>query len=106
MHMLGARFDPNVSLNYTRLNIYGQPPFLLGNYDQVVSNPSLKTAIFNFYTIFQKRTDYIEQLKEVMNQIFTKKEFFIYYNSLYWYMPLNEPFVSFTYTHIPLPGTF
>ena len=100
----GADFDQTVSLNYTRLNLYGEVPLLLGDYAHVMSDPALKSSMLEFYGNFQKRTDYVEQLEQIWNDIVTKKEFFLYYNSLYWYVPLKEPFVHFTYNRIPLPG--
>ena len=104
MYDFGGRFNHSVKLNYTKLNLYGSKPVLLGNYSQVMSTPGLNSSVLEFYWHFQKRTDYIAQAFEVLDQFLNKKEFYFYYNSLYWYIPLVEPYVRFTFNEVPLPG--
>ena len=104
MHSFGARFDLSVSLNYTRLNLYADEPKLLGNYTHVMNTPELNTTILDFFGHFQKRTDYYRQFIEVYEQFLVKEEFYLFYNNLYWYVPLKAPYVKFSYNNIPLPG--
>lgn len=107
MYDLGAQFDLNVSLNYTRLNLYGQEPELLGNYSQIFQgkNQTLINDIREFYRGFQKRTDYLEQLIEIYTDFAIKKKYYFFYNDLYWFINLKAPYVKITYEKIPLPGT-
>lgn len=104
---MGAKFDENVKLNYTRLNLYSHTPLLIGNYSQIINskNETLINGIREFYKTFQKRSDYLEQFTEAFTEIFVKKEFYFYYNDLYWYLTLKEPSIKITYYNIPLPGT-
>ncbi|CAF0703185.1 unnamed protein product [Brachionus calyciflorus] len=107
LYDVGAKFDPKVKLNYTRLNLYSHEPQLIGNYSQIINskNQTLINDIRSFYKTFQKRGDYLEQFVEAYTEIFIKKEFYFYYNDLYWYLSLKEPFVKISYYNIPLPGT-
>lgn len=104
MYQLGGKFDRSVSLNYTRLNLYGEEPILLGNMSQVFANATLKNQTLDFYKSFQKRTDYLEQAIEVYQDIVVKKEFIFFFNNLYWYITLKPPFIKITYYETPLPG--
>jgi ceroid-lipofuscinosis neuronal protein 5 len=103
MSILGAKFNQSVSLNYTRLNLYGEEPQLLGNVSDIYANQTLKQRAFDFYSSFQKQTDYLTQLYDIYTNIVIKKEFFFYYNSLYWFIELKPPFIKVTYDQVPLP---
>lgn len=111
LYEIGARFDPNVQLNYTRLNLYGEEPVLIGNYSQIFNsgNKTLIADIRQFYSDFQKPAGgYIEDIEAaiaIYNEMIVRREFYMYYNSLYWYIELKSPFVKITYYEIPLPGT-
>ena len=89
------------------MNLYSHDPQLIGNYSQIIDskNKTLIDEIRQFYKSFQKRSDYLEQFVEVYTEIALKKEFFFYYNDLYWYLNLKPPFIRSTYYNIPLPGT-
>jgi hypothetical protein len=108
MYQFGAVFDTSVSLNYTRLNMYGKEPVLLGNYTEIVKNPKLLNELTEFYTFFQKPSSNVEQLivqlLGIYEELKLRKNFYFYYNSMYWYIDLVEPFFSITYDKIPLPG--
>lgn len=104
MYQLGGTFNQSINLNYTRLNLYGEEPRLLGNISDVFANATLKNMTIDFYKSFQKRTDYLEQAMEVYQDIVVKKEFIFYFNDLYWYITLKSPFIKITYFKTPLPG--
>ncbi len=103
LYDLGAQFDQTVSLNYTKLYLYAEKPLLIGNYTQIVSDSTLKNIVMNFYSHYQKLKNF-DQIKEIFDDFTVKKAFYFFYNNLYWYLPLKEPFISFTYDKIPLPG--
>ena len=111
LYSVGARFDPTVHLNYTRLNLYGKEPILIGNYSQIFNsgNQTLINDIREFYKDFQKPTGgYIEDFEaaiNIYNELIVRRKFYMYYNSLYWYIELQNPFIKITYYEIPLPGT-
>lgn len=110
MYAVGAKFDPSVSLNYTRLSLYSNEPQVLGNYSQIFSsnNQTLINNILDFFKIFQKQTGYvdlIEQAIKAYSELTVRKEFYFFYNDLYWYLPLKQPYVHITYNKVPLPGT-
>jgi len=105
----GAKFDGTVSLNYTRLNLYSHVPILIGSYSDIINsnNQTLISDVRNFYRDFQKpdKGHIIEQAIDVYTSIAIKKHFYFFYNDLYWYLQLKEPFIRITYYQIPLPGT-
>jgi hypothetical protein len=101
--MIGAKFDQNVHLNYTRLNLYSSEPKLLGTYEDVLKTPTQMNDMREFYKHFQKRIDHVEQFFEILVQIILKQKFYFYYNSMYWYLDLKEPFINISYDEEPLP---
>lgn len=107
MYSYGARFDPSVHLNYTRLNLYGYEPILIGDFSRVATNSTLLADMIEFYSFFQKpdSRNFVQQLEHILNEILVRREFYFYYNSMYWFIKLKAPFVKITYYPIPLPGT-
>ena len=57
-----------------------------------------------FYGVFQKSKNILEQAIKAFNEIVIRKEFYFYYNSQYWFIELKEPYVKITYDKVPLPG--
>lgn len=53
IYLEGGRFIQNINLNYTRLNLYGYEPELLGSYEQIFSgtNTTLKNDMLDFYKV-------------------------------------------------------
>jgi hypothetical protein len=47
----------------------------------------------------------LEQLVEIYTEIAIKKEFYFFFNELYWYIELKAPYIKVSYYNIPLPGT-
>lgn len=110
MYALGAKFDGSIELNYTRLNLISYEPQLIGNYSQIMQskNQTLINNFVDFYKNFQKTDgiqDLLKQFFQAYIDIRVKKEFFFYYNDLYWYLPLKAPYIKISYEKIPLPGT-
>lgn len=60
--------------------------------------------MFEFYRIFQKRSDYIEQAISVYVELVLRQKFYFYYNDLYWFIDLKAPYVGIKYENVPLPG--
>ncbi len=108
MYLFGAEFDTSVSLNYTRLNMYGKEPILLGNYTEIRRDKVLLENLTEFYTFFQKPSSNVEQLLTqllgILAELKLRKNFYFYYNSMYWYIELVKPYFSITYDKIQLPG--
>ena len=108
--MFGATFNGSISLNYTRLNLISNEPKLLGNYSQIMqsSNQTLINSFLQFYKTFQKTSgfeDLVIQAITAIVDVVVSKEFYFYYNDLYWYLPLKSPYIKISYEKIPLPGT-
>lgn len=108
MAHVGAKFNPNIKLNYTRINLYTDTPIFLGNQSVIQRNATLMNNLTKFYSHFQKRAtnlDIIEEILEDLVSVFINKEpFYFYFNSEYWLLPLKSPHVKFTYFVTPLPG--
>jgi hypothetical protein len=71
-------------------------------------NQTLINNILDFFKIFQKQPGYvdlIEQAIKAYSELTVRKEFYFFYNDLYWYLPLKQPYVHITYNKVPLPGT-
>ena len=109
IYSLGGKFEENIQLNYTRLNLYSHEPELIGSYDDIIKsgNKTLITDIQKFYHSFQKpnKDHFIEQAISIYNYIEVSKRFYFYYNELYWYLQVKQPSIKVTYYPIPLPGT-
>lgn len=50
----GGRFMENINLNYTRLNLFGNEPELLGSYEKIFSGTN-KTLINDMLDFFKVR---------------------------------------------------
>jgi hypothetical protein len=109
MYSSGAVFDTSVSLSYTRFNIYGSEPILLGNYSEVRRNADVYGNLTEFYSFIHKPD--LDDWQNLLNQYlglyleFTiRKNYYFYFNSLYWYINIVEPYFKITYDKVPLPG--
>ncbi len=107
LYSLGAVIFSNVTVNYTRLNIYSYEPQLLGTYDQIIQNQTLHDDFLEFYREFDSKkpnTDaWIESLLEIYETFYLARRFYLHYNNVYWYLKLKEQTpVLFTFYEIPI----
>lgn len=109
--LFGAKFDASVHLNYTRIHLYSKQPIFLGNETQIFGpnrNVSLAKDILNFYKNFQAHVSTAKRFLDIIDAliyIMGKDRFYLYYNSAYWLLPMQKPYVKITYFKVPLPGT-
>jgi ceroid-lipofuscinosis neuronal protein 5 len=106
LYAQGAKFDLSVQLNYTRLNLIAFEPMLLGNISYITNygNQTLIADMLDFFSIFQRTSDLLDQVIRAAYEIRIRQEFYFYYNEMYWYLKLKAPFIGFSYVNIPLPG--
>lgn len=111
MHSFGAKFDKNVHLNYTRMNIYSKEPKLLGNASSIFGDGGdkrLATDILKFYRLFQSHQSLprlITSLLEAFWETVVDEKFYLFYNEQYWLLDVVKPYFRITYEEVPLPGT-
>jgi len=108
LYTLGARILPNIHLNYTRLNLYGDEPELLGTYDQIMKNATYHQEFLDFYREFDSKKPntekWIESMIDIYETFYIKKRFYLYYNSVYWIMKLKSKPIEVTFEEIPITG--
>src|SRR5689334_22913582 len=94
LYRYGAEILPNIHLNYTRLNIYSYEPKLLGTYDEIVKNTTLHHDFIDFFRDFDskkpKADEWILALIDIYETFYITRRFYLYYNSVYWYLKLKE----------------
>ncbi|XP_074650828.1 bis(monoacylglycero)phosphate synthase CLN5-like [Tubulanus polymorphus] len=106
---VGAKFNRNVRLNYTRVHIYSEQPRFLGNTSQIfgpTGNKTLAADILRFYEDFQPHVPFWKTLLNILfaaEEIFIEKKFYLFYNFAYWILPIQKPYFGLTYTEVPLP---
>ncbi len=107
LYRSGATILPNVTLNYTRLNIYSYEPELLGTYDQIIQNATLHQDFVDFYREFDSKKNGTEEwvvaLLDIYETFYIKDRFYLYFNNVYWYLKLKAPTpVEVTFDEIPI----
>lgn len=105
---LGGTFLPEkIGANYSFLTLYSNTPQYLGNDTTIFGengNKTLASKIWKFYTYFQAHQPilkFAESLLEIIDYVYLKNEFYLYYNSEYWYLPMKKPHFKFSYEFIP-----
>lgn len=110
MKSLGGNFNQSVHLNYTKIILYTNEPQRLGNYSEIFDSSKMNKTrqnLLNFYGHFQKESSYltlIAHLIEALADFLIDDSFYLYYNDIYWQLPLASPFVHLTYDEVPLPS--
>lgn len=107
LYRFGAQILPNIHLNYTRINLYSYEPQLLGTYDQIVQNTTLHADFIDFYRNFDSKKpnkeQWIKSLIDIYETFYIERRFYLYYNSVYWYMKLKQPTpMKVTFYEIPI----
>ena len=106
----GAKFDPRVHLNYTRMNIYSQQPVLLGNASTIFGEGGDKQVaadIVQFYSLFQSHQSLPQLIVSLLTAFWetvVEEKFYLFYNEQYWLLPVVKPYFRLTYEEVPLPG--
>ncbi|XP_007958799.2 bis(monoacylglycero)phosphate synthase CLN5 [Chlorocebus sabaeus] len=105
----GAEFK-NIETNYTRIFLYSGEPTYLGNETSVfgpTGNKTLGLAIKRFYYPFKpylSTKEFLLNLLQIFDAVIVHREFYLFYNFEYWFLPMKFPFIKITYEEIPLPN--
>ena len=107
MGELGAKFIQGYQANYTFITLYSGMPQYLGNETFIFGpsgNKTLADHLMKFYSYFQAHqpfVHFVESMLHVLYYVGLEEEFFLYYNSEYWLLPMEYPFVKITYEYVP-----
>lgn len=105
---LGAEFK-KIETNYTRIFLYSGEPTYLGNETSVfgpTGNKTLALAIKQFYYPFKPHSstkEFLFSILQIFDAVIIHREFYLFYNFEYWFLPMKFPFIKITYEEIPLP---
>ncbi|XP_004482028.2 bis(monoacylglycero)phosphate synthase CLN5 isoform X1 [Dasypus novemcinctus] len=105
----GAEFK-KLETNYTRIFLYSGEPTFLGNETSIfgpTGNKTLALAIKRFYYLFKpylSTKEFLLSLLQIFDAVFIHKQFYLFYNFEYWFLPMKSPFIKITYEEIPLPN--
>ncbi|XP_066236855.1 bis(monoacylglycero)phosphate synthase CLN5 isoform X2 [Saccopteryx leptura] len=106
---LGAEFK-RIETNYTRIFLYSGEPTYLGNETSVfgpTGNETLALAIKRFYYPFKPHLstkEFLLSLLKIFDAVILHRQFYLFYNFEYWFLPMKFPFIKITYEEIPLPN--
>ena len=99
-----------IETNYTRIFLYSGEPTYLGNETSVfgpTGNKTLALAIKKFYYPFKPHLstkEFLLSLLQIFDAVVIHREFYLFYNFEYWFLPMKYPFIKITYEEIPLPN--
>ena len=105
---LGAKFE-DIQIHYTFFTLISDMPVLLGNDSSIFGpkgNLTLAATLKNFYEKFQTHIpwwEYILHAIEAGWEIFEDDDFYYYFNSEYWFIPMKKPFIRIDYDLVPFP---
>ncbi|TKC38915.1 hypothetical protein EI555_016324 [Monodon monoceros] len=105
---LGADFK-KIETNYTRIFLYSGEPTYLGNETSVfgpTGDKTLALAIKRFYCPFKPHLstkEFLLSLLQIFDAVIIHRQFYLFYNFEYWFLPMKFPFIKITYEEIPLP---
>ena len=108
---LGANYT-STGANYTFITLYSDMPQYLGNETIIYGpkgNKTLAANLTQFYSNFQAHQPFLhmaESLLRIIDYVLIENEFYLYYNSEYWYLPMKKPHVKLSYEFVPFikPG--
>ncbi|CAL8322899.1 unnamed protein product [Merluccius merluccius] len=106
---LGAKLSSRSQTNYTKVYLYSGEPTCLGNDSTIFGQPSMKNLaadIQSFYYTFRPHQSYVDlafSLAEIYEKVVLHKNFYLYYNSEYWHLPMKPPYMQVIYEEVPLP---
>ncbi|XP_028939286.1 ceroid-lipofuscinosis neuronal protein 5 [Ornithorhynchus anatinus] len=105
---LGAEFK-RVETNYTKIFLYSGEPIYLGNETSIFGprgNTTVAAAIRKFYYPFKPHVstkEFLLNLLKIFDAVVVRRQFYLFYNFEYWFLPMKFPFIKITYEEIPLP---
>ncbi|CAO2591783.1 Ceroid-lipofuscinosis neuronal protein 5 homolog, partial [Lemmus lemmus] len=105
----GAEFK-KIETNYTRIFLYSGEPAYLGNETSIFGpkgNKTLASVIKKFYNLFKPHLstkEFLLSLLKIFDTVIMHREFYLFYNFEYWFLPMKFPFIKITYEEIPLPS--
>lgn len=104
----GTEFK-KIETNYTKIFLYSGEPIYLGNETSIFGpkgNKTLALAIKKFYGPFKRYSstkDFLLNFLKIFDTVIMHREFYLFYNFEYWFLPMKPPFVKITYKETPLP---
>ncbi|XP_051016977.1 ceroid-lipofuscinosis neuronal protein 5 [Acomys russatus] len=104
----GTEFK-KIETNYTRIFLYSGEPTYLGNETSIFGpegNKTLALVIKKFYDPFKpflSTKEFMLHLLKIFDSVVIHRQFYLFYNFEYWFLPMKSPFVKITYEEIPLP---
>ena len=108
MATLGAKFTQTYKPMYTFISLISDMPQFLGNETDIFgpthTNETVAKQLMSFYSNFQPHQsvlNYAEHLLAILDDVVLRKEFYFYYSSSYWYLPMKEPYVHLSYEYVP-----
>lgn len=63
-------------------------------------------AIKRFYYPFKPHLptkEFLLSLLQIFDAVIVHRQFYLFYNFEYWFLPMKFPFIKITYEEIPLP---
>ena len=109
MHNYGAEFDTSVQLNYTKVELITATPRYVGNSSNIHENEEVYGNLLKFYANFQHYKNpakmFGDLIKFMEEFLVDDGKFFLFYNENYYELPLQYPFIRFTFDEVPLPGS-
>ncbi|XP_030198787.1 ceroid-lipofuscinosis neuronal protein 5 [Gadus morhua] len=106
---LGAKLSSSSPTKYTKVYLYSGEPTYLGNDSTIFGQPSMKDLaadIQKFYYTFRPHQSYVDfaiSLVDIYEKVVVHKNFYLYYNSEYWHLPMKPPYMQIVYEEVPLP---
>ncbi|KAL8189915.1 UNVERIFIED_CONTAM: Ceroid-lipofuscinosis neuronal protein 5 [Gekko kuhli] len=107
---MGAVFK-KIQTNYTTLTVFSGEPVCLGNETSIFGpqgNKTLAMAIRDFYSPFvpsHSVKEFFGNFWRMFDKVILKRQFYLFYNLEYWFLPVKFPFVRIAYEEIPLPSS-
>lgn len=104
----GTEFK-KIETNYTKIFLYSGEPIYLGNETSIFGpkgNKTLALAIKKFYGPFRpylSTKDFLMNFLKIFDTVIIHRQFYLFYNFEYWFLPMKPPFVKITYEETPLP---
>lgn len=106
--VLGVNFTTEYNPRYTFLTLISDMPKFLGNETDIFgpnhTDKTLAEQLMSFYSDFQPHQSvvkYAEHLLAVLDYVVLNKEFYLYYNSAYWLLPMKYPYIHLSYENVP-----
>ncbi|KAG7258932.1 hypothetical protein CRUP_036218 [Coryphaenoides rupestris] len=100
---LGAQLLSRTQTNYTKRG--AQPPGQRQLHLRPPAMQNLATDIRKFYYSFRPHQSYVDfalSLVDIYEKVVVHKNFYLYYNSEYWHLPMKPPYMQIIYEEATL----